>query len=169
MSLEQQIEFVHATGTHAYNVAAGAIGGSLTVQAHLLHRRIYAAVRQPNDHSGMATFTLTFKLGGVSVGALVQKHHLSSSVVPEARVDFFTLSNHVEDGLDSCRFHRLPNSLLWSPQDITRAGSNIELLPIDVTLNVDSIQLTCSEWSTITTNTDVHWIIFCLSSAHRFS
>lgn len=173
--MSAQIEFIRlaAGNTFPGNSAAGSITATLSgLTPALLHRRIFANVTQPSDFTRIVAFTLDFKLRGVSQGTIGQRLIYGSATQPASAEHYWSLGANQGTAGTSEDVRKLPGGLLYMVRNATAAGVNRELCPIEVTLQIDSIVLTCTEWSSDLNTSDsannIHVCLACLSSLHPF-
>lgn len=174
--MAEQIEFLRLTSGNTFpgNSAPGSITASLTgLTPALLHRRIYANITQPADFTRIVTFTLDFKLGGVSQGTITQRMMYEGATKPTGAQQYYSLGPNCGSGVSSEDQRRLPNTLLSQVSNTSALGINREICPLDLTLHIDEIAISCSEWTTglsdATAANYLHIVLACLSSAHRFN
>lgn len=161
-----QIQFaIKPRYSFAYNALPGAITvQDLPVDPDLLHRKIYADVRQPSGYQRIVAFTLDFLLTSVSQGTIAQRACDSTVAIGNGERAYgfgatFGLSSgtprQTSDGLQTT----VANS---------GSGSEVrEVAPITLRIKCDTIRLTVTEWSSAATQ-DGEIVLACLSSYHRF-
>lgn len=173
--MSSQIEFIRLTTGNTFpgNSLPAAISANLTgLTPALLHRRVYANITQPADFTRVVAFTLDFKLQGVSQGTIGQRLIYEGGTKPTGVQHYWSLGVGGGGGSAVEDLRKLPGSMLSQVQNATAMGVNREIAPIDVTLQIDEIALTCTEWNTYLYDAAaanyLHIVLACMSSLHRF-